>query len=123
MADGVTQYAKLDGSFENTADILLLVRPDYTVFDEVRRFEDFKIFSDLRLAGVGMVGVVHANTPIDSVQRFVGKIELGIIPHVIDTVVFVKDGQIQKCLFTFTDSKGALWDDRAGPSPPCSANI
>ena len=29
--------------------------PDYTVFDEVRRFEDFKIFSDLRLAGVGMV--------------------------------------------------------------------
>ena len=92
---GVTQYAKLDGSFENTADILLLVRPDYTIFDEVRRYDDFKIFSDLRLAGVGMVGVVHASTPIDSVQRFVGKIELGIIPHVIDTVVFVKDGQIQ----------------------------
>ncbi|MDI1495311.1 MAG: Type II secretion system protein E [Cenarchaeum symbiont of Oopsacas minuta] len=95
VKDGVTQYAKLDGSFENTADILLLVRPDYTIFDEVRRYEDFKVFSDLRLAGVGMVGVVHANTPIDSIQRFVGKIELGIIPHVIDTVVFVKDGKIQ----------------------------
>ena len=34
---GVTQYTRLDGSFENSADILLLVRPDYTIFDEVRR--------------------------------------------------------------------------------------
>ena len=93
---GVTQYTRLDGSFENSADILLLVRPDYTIFDEVRRHEDFGIFSDLRLAGVGMVGVIHANSPIDAIQRFIGKIELGIIPSVIDTVVFVKNGEISK---------------------------
>ena len=93
---GVTQYTRLDGSFENSADILLLVRPDYTIFDEVRRREDFRIFSDLRLTGVGMVGVVHANTPIDAIQRFIGKIELGIIPNVLDTVIYVKDGGISK---------------------------
>ena len=93
---GVTQYSKLDGSFDNTADILLLVRPDYTIFDEVRRREDFATFADLRLTGVGMVGVVHANSPLDAIQRFIGKIELGIIPNVLDTVVFVKDGGIQK---------------------------
>ena len=93
---GVTQYSKLDGSFDNTADILLLVRPDYTIFDEVRRREDFFTYSDLRLTGVGMVGVVHANSPLDAIQRFIGKIELGIIPNVLDTVVFVKDGQIEK---------------------------
>jgi len=93
---GVTQYSKLDGSFDNTADILLLVRPDYTIFDEVRRREDFGTFADLRLTGVGMVGVVHANSPLDAIQRFIGKIELGIIPNVLDTVVFVKDGGIQK---------------------------
>ncbi len=92
----VTQYTRLDGSFENSADILLLVRPDYTIFDEVRRREDFGIFSDLRLSGVGMVGVIHANSPIDAIQRFIGKIELGIIPSVIDTVIFVKDGNITK---------------------------
>ena len=91
---GITQYGKLDGSFDNTADILLLVRPDYTIFDEVRRQEDFRTFADLRLTGVGMVGVVHANSPIDTIQRFIGKIELGIIPSVLDTVVFVKDGEI-----------------------------
>lgn len=93
---GVTQYTRLDGSFENSADILLLVRPDYTIFDEVRRREDFGIYSDLRLAGVGMVGVIHANSPIDAIQRFIGKIELGIIPSVIDTVIFVKDGKVSK---------------------------
>jgi ATPase len=93
---GITQYTKLDGSFDNSADILLLVRPDYTIFDEVRRREDFGTFADLRLTGVGMVGVVHANSPLDAIQRFIGKIELGIIPNVIDTVVFVKDGHIGK---------------------------
>lgn len=93
---GITQYTKLDGSFDNSADILLLVRPDYTIFDEVRRKEDFRTFADLRLTGVGMVGVIHANSPLDAIQRFIGKIELGIIPNVIDTVVFVKDGHIGK---------------------------
>lgn len=94
--DSITQYTKLDGSFENSADILLLVRPDYTVFDEVRQRDDFKVFADLRLAGVGMVGVIHANTALDAIQRFIGKIELGMIPNVIDTVVFVKDGTVAK---------------------------
>ncbi len=93
---GITQYSKLDGSFDNSADILLLVRPDYTIFDEIRRREDFVTFADLRLTGVGMVGVVHGNSPIDAIQRFIGKVELGIIPSVLDTVVFVKDGRIDK---------------------------
>jgi len=96
VGSGITQYSKLDGSFDNTADILLLVRPDYTVFDEVRRREDFVTFADLRLTGVGMVGVVHANSPLDAIQRFIGKIELGIIPNVLDTVVFVSNGKIEK---------------------------
>ena len=94
VGDKVTQYTTLDGSFENSADILLLVRPDYTIFDEVRRFQDFRVFSDLRLAGVGMVGVVHANAPLDAIQRFIGKVELGMIPHILDTVIFVKNGDI-----------------------------
>ncbi|MFI5416208.1 MAG: PINc/VapC family ATPase [Nitrososphaerales archaeon] len=92
----VTQYTQLEGSFENAADILLLVRPDYTIFDEVRRFHDFRVFSDLRLAGVGMVGVVHAHAPLDAIQRFIGKVELGMIPHILDTVVFIRAGQVSK---------------------------
>ncbi|MDH7556677.1 MAG: hypothetical protein QHG94_07060, partial [Candidatus Methanosuratincola sp.] len=75
---------------------LLLSRPDYTFFDEMRDTEDFKIFTDLRLAGVGMVGVIHATSPIDSIQRFIGRVELGVIPSVIDTVIFINNGNVEK---------------------------
>jgi len=92
----ITQYGPLEGDFEKTADILLLVRPDYSVYDEVRKTKDFEVFSDMRLSGIGMVGVVHASNPIDAIQRFMGRIELGMIPHVVDTVVFVKDGEVKK---------------------------
>lgn len=92
----VTQYGPLDGSFSKTADILLLVRPDYTIYDEVRRPRDFEVFADLRMAGIGMVGVIHASEPVDSIQRFIGKIELGMIPHVLDTVIFIKGGRIER---------------------------
>jgi ATPase len=91
----ITQYGPLAGDFAKTADLLLLVRPDYSIFDEVRQADHFKIFADMRLAGVGMVGVIHAAEAIDAVQRFIGKIELGMIPHVIDTVIFLKDGEIK----------------------------
>jgi ATPase len=92
----ITQYAPLEGSFEKTADILLLVRPDYSIFDEVRKTNDFKVFADMRLSGIGLVGVVHASKAIDAVQRFMGKIELGVIPHVVDTIIFVQAGEIKK---------------------------
>ncbi|MHB1909576.1 MAG: ATPase, T2SS/T4P/T4SS family [Nitrososphaerales archaeon] len=98
VAKGITQYGPLEGDFEKTAEILLLVRPDYTIFDEVRRTKDFEIFADMRLAGVGMVGVVHASDPINAVQRFMGRIELGMVPHIVDTVIFVKSGKIEKVL-------------------------
>jgi ATPase len=98
VSKGITQYGPLEGDFEKTAEILLLVRPDYTVFDEVRRTRDFEIFADMRLAGVGMVGVVHASDPINAVQRFMGRIELGMVPHIVDTVIFVRAGRIERVL-------------------------
>ncbi|MFW6110531.1 MAG: PINc/VapC family ATPase [Thermoproteota archaeon] len=92
----ITQYAPLDGSFAKTTSILLLVRPDYTVFDEVREREDFTVFADMRLAGVGMVGVVHSTDAVDAIQRFINRVELGMIPSVMDTIIFIKYGEIKK---------------------------
>ena len=92
----VTQYGPLEGSFENAVDILLLVRPDYTIFDEIRRYRDFQVFSDMKLAGVGMIGVIHASKPLDAVQRFIGRIELGMIPQILDTIIFMDAGMIKK---------------------------
>ena len=92
----ITQYAPLDGDWEKTSELLLLVRPDYTIFDEIRRSKDFRVFGDMRLAGVGMIGVVHATDPVSSIQRFIGRMELGMIPHVIDTVIYINAGRIEK---------------------------
>ena len=92
----ISQYGQLEGDFEKTAEILLLVRPDYTVFDEVRKTRDFMIFADLRLSGVGMIGVVHASNPVNSIQRFIERIEMGMISNIVDTVIFLKDGKIEK---------------------------
>ncbi|NJE29571.1 ATPase [Thermococcus sp. 18S1] len=98
VGEEITQYTALNGRMELTGDILLLVRPDYTIFDEMRKTSDFKIYADLRLAGVGMVGVVHATKPIDAVQRFIGRVELGMIPQIVDTVLFIKAGRVAKVL-------------------------
>jgi ATPase len=114
----VTQYSPLEGSFENAVDLLLLVRPDYTIFDEIRRIKDFNVYADLRLSGVGMIGVIHANSPIDAVQRFIGKIELGMIPHIIDTIIFLKDGNINKVYelkLTVKVPSGMVEEDLARP--------
>ncbi|TFG01686.1 MAG: ATPase [Promethearchaeota archaeon] len=94
----ITQYTKLEGNLENSADILLLVRPDFTIFDEVRTTKDFEIYSDFRLSGVGMVGVVHSSSAIDAIQRFIGRIELGMLPSIIDTIIFIEGGDISTVL-------------------------
>ncbi|MBI3051674.1 Flp pilus assembly complex ATPase component TadA [Candidatus Woesearchaeota archaeon] len=98
LPENITQLAISHGDSHEVHDILLLSRPDYTIFDEMRNTSDFKLFADLRLAGIGLAGVVHATNPIDSIQRFVGRIELGVIPQIIDTVIFIKAGFVNKVL-------------------------
>ena len=100
LSKEITQYTGLEGSMERTGDILLLVRTDYTIFDEMRITSDFLVYSDLRLAGVGMVGVVHATKPVDALQRFIGRVELGLIPQIIDTVIFIDRGMVSSILVT-----------------------
>ena len=41
-----------------------------------------------------MVGVVHSSSAIDAIQRFIGRIELGMLPSIIDTIIFIKGGDI-----------------------------
>ena len=94
VGDEITQYAPLEKDMAKTADILLLVRPDYTIYDELRKTKDFRIFADMRLAGVGMIGVVHATRPIDAIQRIIGRVELGMIPSIVDTTIFINDGEV-----------------------------
>lgn len=96
VPDQITQYTMLDGSMSNTADVLLLVRPDYVVFDELRKNEDFNVFADMRLAGLGMIGVIHANGVQDAVQRFSDRVDFSVLSQIINTIIFVRQGVITK---------------------------
>ncbi|MDQ1282439.1 MAG: ATPase, partial [Euryarchaeota archaeon] len=114
----ITQYGPLEGSMEASADILLLVRPDYTIYDEVRKTRDFQVFADMRMAGVGMIGVVHANKPIDALQRLLGRVDMGMIPQVVDTVVFIEKGEVTHVLdveFVVKVPSGMVEADLARP--------
>jgi ATPase len=72
----------------------------------------------MRLAGVGMVGVVHATRGIDALQRLVGRVELGLIPQVVDTVVYIEAGQVETVYNVQTEVKvpeGLMEEDLARP--------
>ncbi|PTD93848.1 ATPase [archaeon SCG-AAA382B04] len=118
VSDEITQYTSLDGRIEDTADVLLLVRPDYTIYDEVRKTSHFQVFADMRLAGVGMIGVTHANRGIDALQRLIGRVELGMVPQVVDTIVFLEEAKIKKVYdisFTVKVPTGMVEEDLARP--------
>ncbi len=114
----ITQYGALDRDMAWTGEVMLLVRPDHVIYDEVRTTNDFKVFADMRLAGVGLIGVTHANRAIDAVQRLIGRVDLGMIPQIVDSVVFIDAGRIETILelrFTVKVPSGMMQEDLARP--------
>jgi ATPase len=94
VPDHITQYTSLEGSMQSTGDVLMLVRPDFVIFDELRKDDDFTTFADMRLAGVGMIGVVHALEVQDALQRFLERVAFGVLIQVVNTIFFVTDGEV-----------------------------
>jgi len=96
--DSITQYSKNFASDGEIHDIILLSRPDNILYDEMRDTPDFRLYTDLRLAGSNMIGVLHAAEAIDGIQRFIERIDTGMIPSVVDTIIFIEKGAIKKIL-------------------------
>ncbi|MEM4346158.1 MAG: ATPase, T2SS/T4P/T4SS family, partial [Candidatus Caldarchaeum sp.] len=90
----ITQYSKSAADDGAIHSVLLLSRPDYTVFDEMREARDFEMYIDLRYAGIGMIGVIHASTPIDALHRIANKVDIGILPSIVDTLIFMDKGRV-----------------------------
>ena len=42
-----------------------------------------------------MIGVVHATRPIDAIQRIASRVELGVIPSIVDTSIYIEDGEVK----------------------------
>ncbi|MBI5798032.1 Flp pilus assembly complex ATPase component TadA [Candidatus Woesearchaeota archaeon] len=98
LSPSITQYSKNFGTSEEIHDILFLSRPDNVIFDEMRDNPDFKLYTDIRLGGSSVIGVLHAATPIDAVQRFISRMDVGIIPSVLDTIIFISKGKLAQVM-------------------------
>ncbi|MDO5846225.1 MAG: PINc/VapC family ATPase [Methanocorpusculum sp.] len=96
VADKITQYTSLDGSIAATGEVLTLLRPDYVVFDEMRRSEELAVFADLRLSGIKVIGGLHARSALDALIRLASLVDLNLIPQIVATMVFVKTGDISE---------------------------
>ena len=118
VSDDVVQYSFSHGTHDEVRDILLLSRPDFTVYDEVRNQADFVLYKDLRLTGIWLIWVIHATKAIDSIQRFIWVVSLGMIPQVIDTIIFIQEGAIHTVYtlsFTVKTPSGMMSEDLARP--------
>lgn len=118
VPDDVTQYSFSYAPHSEIRDILLLSRPDYTVYDEIRNTEDFQLYKDLRLTWIWLIWVIHATNPVDSIQRFIWSVEMWVIPQVIDTVVFIKSWRVESILWLKQIVKVPEWmesEDLARP--------
>ncbi|MCP8323666.1 MAG: Flp pilus assembly complex ATPase component TadA [Candidatus Methylarchaceae archaeon HK02M2] len=115
----ITQYSKKASKEGELHDVLLLSRPDYTIFDEMRGEDDFKIFIDLRFAGIGMVGVLHGTNPIDAIRRIAYKVDVGVLPSIVDTLIFMDEGlvsQIYTLEMTVKVPAGLIRADHSRPT-------
>jgi len=65
------------------------------IYDELRKHEDFRIFSDMRLTGVGMIGVLHAESVHAALQRFSDRVDFGVLSQVVNSIIFVSVGDIR----------------------------
>jgi len=92
----ITQYSFSHAPHNEIRDILLLSRPDFSIYDEVRNKEDFHLFKDLRLTGIWLIWVMHATQAIDGIQRMIGTIEIWLIPQIIDTLIFIKAWEVNQ---------------------------
>lgn len=118
VSDDVVQYSFTYGTHDEVRDILLLSRPDYTVYDEVRNKPDFELYKDLRLTWIWLIWVIHATRPVDSIQRFLWTIEMWVIPQVLDTVIFIDKWSIQEIFQLSLSVKVPAWmnsEDLARP--------
>ncbi|HJJ47055.1 MAG TPA: PINc/VapC family ATPase [Methanocorpusculum sp.] len=96
VANRITQYTSLDGSFSDAGELLMSLHPDYVIFDEMHRREEFATYTDLRLSGVKVVGGLHARSVTDALIRLTSFVDLNLIPQIVSTMVFVKTGDISE---------------------------
>ena len=89
--ESLTCYGPLEGDVEKTADFLIHLKPDYVILNDMSDSKDFKSFVKLRLAGIGVIGIIYADDPVQVLKRFVGRLDLDLLTKTLNFLVLVVD--------------------------------
>ncbi len=84
----------LDGSMSNTADVLLLVRGRIlSSLTSSAKNEDFNVFADMRLPGLGMVRCI-TQMVFKMLSSDFPIVSIFILSQIVNAIIFVKQGVI-----------------------------
>ncbi|MCD6261108.1 MAG: hypothetical protein J7J28_04920 [Thaumarchaeota archaeon] len=87
----LTCYGPLEGDVEKTADFLIHLKPDYVILNDMSDSKDFKSFVKLRLAGIGVIGIIYADDPLQVLKRFVSRLELDLLAKTLNFLILAAD--------------------------------
>ena len=86
-------YGGLNGDLDKTVEFIALNKPDYVIFDELRKPRDFQLIRSLRASGINVVAFLSSRELKLALENALEKIPLPQIPHVIQKIIEVKCGQ------------------------------
>ncbi len=77
----------------NLSDLMVSINPDLIIIDGVN---DLKLFTDLRIKGLRVFGVINNDNLPYLIQRLSSKFNLTLIPEVINKVIIIDKLKIKK---------------------------
>ena len=90
-----TYYGPLDGDLDKALEFLLLTRPDYVIFDEIRRSRDLKLIRELREAGIGVMAFIGAGDLPTALRKAIEYLGLTALPGIVDIFACIKGGKLE----------------------------
>ena len=90
-----SKYSTNGSSNLELLDALLLSRPDYVIFDSLKSNNDFKLFNDLKISGLNVLGIMNGINVLEILKR---------CQFIVKTIILIDGGKV-KSVFRITDNE------------------
>jgi len=89
----IPYYGPMNGDLEKTIEYLSLSKPDYVIFDEVRKSRDFKLIHELRSLGIGVVAFMNSSGLKPALDRVLESLDFTSISKTFNLLALLKCGK------------------------------
>lgn len=111
-------YSPLNGDLEKSVEFILLNKPDYVVFDEIRRSRDLKLIHELRVSGIGVIAFMSSSNLSTAMTRILQSLGLNSAPETFNIIARIKSGKISETYQITTSIGIPLGLSPSNPSKP-----